>query len=228
MPGDSGPAAFDWPTMRNHPERSVWLTAEALARGYPLGVPMTTIERRIVAVISARPTHTLTVHSGSASRAEMAAQFRRLVKRLNRGLAKRSPQNPKPLIYVATLASAQNSGRYHVHALLWGYLHAVVLLGHCRDLGLGKPKLRRLPAEPTGDLNYWQQVVYVIAQNEPAFGYHKHRLNEERHPWSRRLLTPQKATLARHCPHLLSALDAANDPAVSDEALLSLLPTFSR
>jgi hypothetical protein len=214
-------------TIRHRPERFVSLTAWATARGLPLGVPMTKVERRIIAVIAAQPTHTLTVDSQLASHPEMAAAFRLLVKRLNRGLAKRSPMNPKSLIYVASLASARNSGRFHVHALLWSYIHAPVLHGHCGDLGLGKPKLRRLPGEPTGDANYWQQVVYVMGQNEPAFGFRKYRSNEPPPLGARRLLTPRRATLDRHCPQLLSALDIANDPTVPDETLLSRLPKFS-
>jgi len=219
---------FNATTIRNHPERFVSTTAQALARGLPLGRPMTSTERRVVAVISAHPTHTLTLHSRDASHPEMTALFRRLIKRLNRYLAHRKPLAPVPVIYVATVPRARGSDGHHVHAILWDYIHAPTLIGHCKDLGLGKPKLGKLPASSVGDLDYWQQVTYVLAQQEPAFGSDEDRRHENRPRSARRLLYPQKPTLQRHCPQLLSGLEAANDKAVPDETLLSRLPTFSR
>ena len=79
-------------TVSNHPERFLATTTWALARGYPLGRSMTPHERLVVAVIAAEPTHTLTLHSESASRSDMTHLFRLLVKRINRGLIKRSPR----------------------------------------------------------------------------------------------------------------------------------------
>lgn len=204
------------------------MTAWALARGLPLGRAMTSTERHVVAVISAHPTHTLTLHSKDASHPEMAALFRLLVKRLNRHRAKRRPLDPIPLIYVATVPQTRGAAGYHVHAVLWEYIHAPTLIGHCKDLGLGKPKLRKLPESPVGDLDYWQQVTYVLAQQEPAFGSDEDQRHENRPRSARRLLYPQKPTLQRHCPQLLSGLEAANDKAVPDETLLARLPTFSR
>lgn len=189
---------------------------------------MTPAERRVVAVISAHPTHTLTLHSKDASHPEMTTLFRRLVKRLNRNRAKRRPIDPVPLIYVASVPRARGGNRQHVHAVLWEYVHVSTLIGHCKDLGLGKPKLRQLPASQVGDLDYWQQVTYVLAQQEPAFGSDEDQRHENRTRSARRLLYPQKPTLQRHCPQLLSGLEAANDKAVPDETLLSRLPTFSR
>jgi hypothetical protein len=214
-------------TIRHHPERFLSLTAWATARGYPLGRRMTKHERRVVAVISAHPTHTMTLTSASSTHEEMADQFRGVVKHLNRWLEKRSPQNPKRLVYVATLASARDSGRYHAHALLWTYVHAPTLHGICREVGLGRPTLRKLPDRPAGDIHYWTQVAYVLTQDEPAFGTEKHLENESRPVSARRLLYPQRATLERHCPQLLSALEDANDPTVPGETLLSRLPNFS-
>jgi hypothetical protein len=157
----------------------------------------------------------------------MTALFRRLVKRLNRDRAKRRPRDPAPLIYVANLARAKGATGYHVHLLLWDYVHAPTLIGHCKDLGLGLPQLAQLPADAAGNIDYWQQVMYVPAQHEPIFGSDKHERHEDRVKSARRLLYPQKRTLARHCPELLSALEDANDPAVPDETLLARLPRFS-
>jgi hypothetical protein len=217
---------FDWTTIRNHPERFLATTAWALARGYPLGRPMTPHERLAVAVIVAHPTHTLTIHSKDASCSEMTSLFRCLVKRINRGLIKRSPRQPTRLIYFATAACAQGSTRYHVHSLLWDYLHAPVLIGHCKALGLGMPRLRQLPADRT-DVNYWNQVAYVMTQHEPAFGTRHHERHEPLVRSARQFMYPQDATLRAHCPQLLSALQEANDPTVSDETLCASLPKFS-
>ena len=188
---------------------------------------MTPNERFVVAVIAAHPTHTLTIHSQDASRSEMTALFRRLVKRINRSLIKRSPRRSTPLIYVATAACAQGSTRYHVHVLLWDYLHAPVVIGHCKALGLGKPQLRQLPADRT-DVNYWNQVAYVMTQHEPAFGTRHHQRHEPLVRSGRQFMYPQDATLRAHCPQLLSALGDANDPTLSDETLCARLPKFSR
>jgi hypothetical protein len=117
--GSSAFPVIEPTTIRNHPERFLATTAWALARGRPLGRPMTLHERLVVAVIAAHPTHTLTLHSRDASRSDMTALFRRLVKRINRGVAKRSPRRPVPLIYVATVARAEGGDGFHAHALLW-------------------------------------------------------------------------------------------------------------
>ena len=217
---------FEPTTISNHPERFLATTAWALARGLPLGRRMTPHERLVVAVIAAEPTHTLTIHSESASRSEMARLFRRLVKRINRGLIKRSPQRPVRLIYVATAWCAQGSPRYHVHALLWNYLHAPVVIGHCKALGLGMPKLQPLQADGT-DVNYWTQVAYILTQHEPAFGTRHHRRHEPLSANGREFMYPQNATLRAHCPQLLSALQLAKDPTVCDETLYARLPKFS-
>jgi hypothetical protein len=157
----------------------------------------------------------------------MSDAFRLLVKRMDRSLAKRRPTNPRPLIYVANVAQSKGGRAFHVHVLLWEYIHSPVLIGHCKALGLGQPKLRQLPSDPTGDANYWQQVVYIVGQQEPVFGSDEFKRHEERPKFARRLLYPAPSTLKQHAPDLLSALQAAKDPSVPDEELLLRLPKFS-
>jgi hypothetical protein len=207
-------------TLLNHPEWTLPLTATALTRGYPLSRQMTRCERRLVAVVIAKPTNTLTIHSKDKSREEMARDFRCIVKRYERARG-------RPLIYVATVARAESGNGYHAHALLWQYVHAPCLAGWCKDLGLGWPKLERLAWEILGDPNDWAQVAYVLTQHDEAFGYTQRDRHEPIPKYARRLLYPQKRTLAKHCPDLLSALEMAKDPAVSTKrsvpACLSLV-----
>ena len=210
-------------TLRQHPEASIPTAAAALTRGLKLGRRMTRSERLLVGVISAEPTHLVTVHSKDKSREEMAQLFRRLVKRINR-----SRGNARPLIYVATIAAAKGNSRHHVHALLWEYIHASTLGGYCREFGLGWPEIRQLSQEFPGDAEYWASVSYALTQHEPAFGTDHHQRHEPIPKFGRGLLYPHCSTLAEHCPQLLSALDQAKDPAVSDESLCSRLPRFSK
>lgn len=175
----------------------------------------------LVAVVSAKPTIFLTLHSKDKCRHAMTRDFRCLVKRLNRD------RRSCPLIYVATVARADGGTGYHVHALVWRYIHAGSLGGHCTDLGLGSPDLHPLACEHPGDLDSWMQVSYVLTQHDTAFGYTQHDRHEPVPKYGRKLLYPQARTLATHCPDLLSAMKTATDPAVSDETLCSLLPRFS-
>lgn len=207
--------------MSNHPEWHLPTAAWALTDGYPLARPMTHHERLVVAVVSAKPTNTLTIPSKEKTRKQMTRDFRCLVKRINR-------TRGRPLIYVATVARAEGGTGYHIHGLLWEYVHAPTLIGHCKDLGLGKPKLRHIvPAFP-GDVNYWAQVSYFLTQHDEAFGYSQQHRHEPVPKSGRKLLSPQGRTLAKQCPDLLSALKMAKDPAVSDETLCSRLPRFSK
>lgn len=207
-------------TLRNNPEHDIAMTAAALARGYPLGRPMTLRERLVVAVVSAEPTHMLTIDSKDRSRGPMARDFRKLVKRINRARS-------KPFIYVATLARSETGSGYHIHALLWEYLHVPWLGGHCKDLGLGWPHIDQIPEPGPGDPNTWGPVAYVLTQHGGAFGADQSRRHEPVPKGGRKLLYPQKKTLAGYSPELLSALEMAKDSCVPDETLCSRLPRFS-
>lgn len=225
--GDSIIGRRAFPSIGNHPEGSIATACWALARGRKFGRPMTGAERMLVATISARPNHTLTLDSNLGSRAEVVKAFRNFVKRIDRALARRRPRDPERLVYMATIATARGSNRFHVHALLWQRLHAPVVHGHARDVGFGGVMLRRLPEDLRGDVHYWNQAAYVLGQQEPVFGTKHHERHEDRPVWGRRVLHPQASTLARHCPNLLSALQAAKDPALPDDALLTRLPKFT-
>jgi len=210
----------DFTSIRNHPERHLGTASGALTRGYSLERPMTARERKVVAVLSANPTNTLTIHSEDKSRREMTRSFQCIRKRFYRA-------RKRPLIYVATVARANGGAGYHIHALLWSYVHAPMLGGWCKELGLGWPMLRQLDCAFPGDLNYWAQGAYVLTQHDVAFGYRQDDRHERVPKFEHDLLHPQNRTLATHSPELLSALDMAKDPAVPDDALCSRLPRFS-
>jgi hypothetical protein len=209
-------------TIRNAPESRLTTTASALTLGYPLGRSLTASERLVVAVVQAEPTHFLTIHS-TKSREEVQRGFRCIRLRLQRSRGK----NAAPMIYVATFPRSQNGPGHHVHALLWSYVHLPTLHGYCRDLALGPPQIDRISASGPGDARYWRPIGYVLGQHEPVFGSTEHERHEPLGHSKRRLSYPQRATLAKYCPKLLSALEMANDPTVSDQELCAGLPRFS-
>ena len=210
-------------TVRQNAECSITMTAMALSRGYPLGRAMTSRERLVVAVVQAEPSHFLTIDSPDKSRADMTRAFRCIRLRLQRSRGRRAA----PVIYVATFPCTKDRDGHHLHALLWGYVHIPKLLGYCRGLGLGKPKMEQISASTPGDPNYWRPIGYVLGQHGPAFGSRDHDRHEPLPKGKRELVYPHRMTLARHCPKLLSALDMARDPSVSDETLCAGLPRFS-
>jgi hypothetical protein len=207
----------DFTTIRNHPERSLATALWALQRGLPLGRAMTDLERKTVAVAACSPTHHLTITS-KLGRPEFMDRFADLKKRIKRRRG--------PLIYVGVAAAGLGDGGYHAHLLLWGYQHLPPLHGDLRDLGLGWPHIERIRTRPGPALDALTTTAYVLGQEEPVFGSRKHCENGERPRSKRRFLTPHRATLAKHHPQLLAALDAASDPTVPDEALLSRLPSL--
>lgn len=186
----------------------------------PLCVP----ERLLLTVYGTAPTHLLTIDSSVECREVFMAKWRRLVKRL----ARQKQRSRRPLVYFGTVAKSTSSGGgYHLHALLWEYLHLPVLLGHTRDVGLGRPDIRQITSPHINAMEVFHATAYVLAQHEPVFGTDHHRRHQPLPTYARRYLAPQRRTLSRYHPDLLSALDRAQDRTISDDALVRAIPRFS-
>jgi hypothetical protein len=210
------------PTAKSHPERDLFSTSVAISKGLPFSRPLTRAERLALAVTASRPSHHLTIHSRQLGRDEMANAWRCFVKRIDRA------REGRRLVYLATLAKSQTHDGYHVHALLWEFLYARIAHKHCRELGLGKPHLSRVPSWREDSLTALRMTSYVLGQHEAIFGTTHHQRHAARSPNARRLLSPLPSTLAKKAPALLSALESGKDKSVSDLELANALPKFIR
>lgn len=210
-------------TAKTAPEDSLFTISVALRRRLPLTRSLIFEERLCLAIVAARPTHFLTLHTADAEHSVAARAWRLLVRRMQR---RKSRKNP--LIYFATIArGAETTAGCHVHALLWEFLWAPSLQGQAKQCGFGPPHLARLP-DPRSDFDdALRTVAYVVGQNVSVFGTRHHERHRKRVPSKRRFVYPQRTTLALHQPKLLSAIQFAPDPQVSDQYLLHRLPSFS-
>jgi hypothetical protein len=212
-------------TCAARPEGSVLAATHAILSRRSFSRRLTSQERVAVAVAGTAPTHLLTIDSAVTDRAQFAAGWRRVVKRLAR-LRQRSR---RPLIHVATIArSGSGGGGYHLHALLWNeYLHHPVLGKHCREAGLGGPNIQQLPAAGANFFEVLRATTYVLGQHEALFGSDHHRRHRALPPCARSYLAPQSGTLAAFHPELLAALGRATDRSVTDDELVAAVPLFS-
>ena len=218
-------------------ERDVALAFTALRIGRPLARPLTGPERLVVGVTLARPLYFLTLDSPDLTRAEIAREWAKLTKRIERSRPTR-----RPLVYFSCFAQGGNGG-YHAHVLLWDFLHIGMLRGHLRKLDFGHPNVERLPPPnveirpPTAEEHVREEqdlvrvvgaVSYVVGQYQPVFGSRHHARHVPRERNKRRFVYPLPSTLARWRPELLAALTAAKDRSVQDVQLARRLPRFSK
>ena len=192
--------------------------------GNPFGRPLTPRERLVLALTTAPPTSFVTLNSAALSRREVAKAWDLLIKRLKRNL-----HSARPPIYLAVPArhSAQTAG-YHIHALLWGYMHRSTLAKHARLVGFGpQPWFARVPAPSEDPDDHIVMLSYVLGQDQAVFGnrVHERHAPAERSAWG--LLHPQAKTLQQHSPQLFTALTNAKSPQVSDRMLAESSPLFT-
>lgn len=176
------------------------------------------MERACFAIANAEPTNFSTLSSQSMSRKEATAAWTALRKRINRRKTKKGP-----LIYVAVTACSTDHDGFHVHALLWEYLHAeALLLGPARDLGFGRIQIQRI--DPTPD-DWTHTTAYALGQHQPVFGSKDYQRHKGKQKSARRYSIPHAKTLKLHCPKLLSGLELARNRTVSDLELYRKLPS---
>lgn len=206
-------------TRLNHrPEES--LATALLARRYHRR--LTRGERMCLALLARRPpTHHLT-WSGpeGGSRDDLLRIWERARKRLGR-------QRGTPLLYVGCVVRAAGAGRWHLHVLLWRYVHRATLLGWSREWGLGWPKITRVPDVDRDLIGAADVVSYVLGQHSAVFGNNAHHRHEARSPGDHRFIKPHLETFASHEPEVFAALKTALDPKVTDDALAAAVPRFS-
>ncbi len=207
-----------------HPEADPSQAAVAIQQRLPFSRPLTHAERLAVAISAIAPSHFLTIDSRHHDRDAFVASWRRLVKRL----ARLRGRSRRPLIYVATIAKSKRpNGGYHLHALLWEYLHLPVLRKHVRASGLGHPDIRHVPSPGADYTQVLRVTAYVLGQHEPVFGNRHSGRHYPRRQGARRYLLPQRATLRNHHPSLLAALERAESLTVTDDVLVRAVPKFS-
>jgi len=207
--------------MKNHPERFLWTALGALRWGYELARPMTSMERALIALMGVPPTHLITIHGPPGTK--VSSWWPRYRKRIDRA---RGPS--RPLIYLGVRASGFGDGGEHLHLLLWDeWIPFWVLHRHADECGLGKPHVDLVPDPQANRLECASMVTYVLSQHEPVFGSRNHERHHQPHPHQRRWIRPHQATLRTHRPQLLSALNAAESPSISDKELVSKVLTFS-
>lgn len=187
-----------------------------LARGIPLGRNLSPGERRCLAIASAAPTNLLTLNSKSFERDQIGPAWSRLHKRIDR-------QTKRPLVYYGVSARSYGDGGYHLHLLLWDYLHVPSLHGHAPAVGFGKPHIDQIGQ--TVEDKLWT-TLYVCGQTESLFGSKYHGRHRKRERWSRSFFRTSDRVLEVANPQLLSAIKMAEDRSVSDQELVKLVPRF--
>lgn len=208
--------------LRNHPERHPVLVLWALRRGVPLGRRMTPMERVSLAVASARPTHHVTLGTRDMAQPELAEAFDRLKSRIGHSRRSRSFR----LLYFGVFAQGNGNGGCHLHLLLWQWPYIPVWLGHARGVGMGHPHFESI--EPSTPENVLRVVGYVLGQNESVFGTDKHQDNAPHPKHMRGFVKNEAATLTKHKPELLRAMELAKTKSLSDRRLYAELPKFIR
>jgi hypothetical protein len=201
------------PKFRKLVESHPYLLSQAigsLERGQSPAKRLTRAERQVVAVAACRPKYHLTIDS-KLGRSSFMREFAKLKQRL-------AAERRTPLIYFGTVAKGQGHGGYHGHFLLWKSLHYNTLHRHIGELELGSAHVDPITSDNPAKTPF-RVVAYVVGQEEPVFGSDEHARHEQRLKSGRSFLRPQARTLAQHRPELLTALDLAKSPAVSDVEL---------
>jgi hypothetical protein len=181
-----------------------------LAAGKQPTRALSDLERLAIAVAATRPLQMMNINS-ELSRNDFMVGFQNLKKRLLSGR--------RPLVYFGSVARGIGPAGYHGHFLLWSYIHYATLHGHVRDLGLGRLHGARIDYDRPQDLPGLRVTTYVLGQQEGVFLTTEHDRHRDRPKSTRRFMHPQRRTLERERPKLLTALDLAKDPTLSDVAL---------
>lgn len=206
--------------MDDEPRARFFKTLNRLKQGHLLDNSFNEAERIVVALLPSPPSAMLTLH-GPRDGSEMGQTWIKFKKRMNR-----ARNRSRPFIYLGTRADGLGAGGEHLHLLLWDYLWKDSLARQTRELGLGSPCIRSVTSDPLDPIRPAWPIAYVLGQQQPIFGTEHHHRHKPRAKYQRRLLVPQRATLAEHQPELLSALEAAKSPSISDAELLSRVPFF--
>lgn len=209
-------------TAKHRPEEAVFTALVAAQRGLPFSRGLTLEERTCIALLAmAAPTHFLTLHARQLSRTELLSAWERLRKRLGR-------ERGKQPLYYGCVVRAEGAKGWHLHVLLWEFIHTPVLHGHARALGLGAPRIEQVPNFAEDGHGALTVLSYVLGQQTPVFGNRAHRRHEGRLPGDHRFIKSRMTTFDKRRPEISAALRAAEDQAQSDLALCRRLPKFSR
>jgi hypothetical protein len=181
-----------------------------LKDGRPPERSLTRNERLVVAVSACRPRYLVTLDS-TLERPEFMREFAKLKQRL--------AVHRRPLVYFGTVAKGAGDGGYHGHFLIWTSLHYNTVHKHVRQLALGHAHVDPIDLDRPDEKLALRAVTYVLGQEEPVFASAEHRRHRPRPPSGRAFLHPQRKTLVRWHPDLLTALDLAKSPSVSDVEL---------
>jgi hypothetical protein len=204
---------FGMPQFRKLVDSYDYRSTVAIARlsaGEPISPALSDLERLAMAVSATRPSHGLDINS----RLERDAFMRGFAK-----LKQRIASERRPLVYVGVVARGKGDAGYHGHFLLWTSLHYNTIHKHLRELGLGRGLVKVIDYKRPEVVPALRVAAYVFGQEEAVFRSVQHEHHRARPKSARRFLHPQRETLRRLKPELLTALDLAKDPTLSDVAL---------
>jgi len=193
-----------------------------LASGRPLEPKLTPFEREVVAITTtAPPTSLLTLNSAELGLEDVRAAWTKFRKRLWRS-------HGKDVVAIAsTQITSKGTAGFHVHALLWtGFVH-ISKLRHCvEETGFGPPYIRMVPDPNNRFYGTLASVAYVYGQHGAILGSTHGRENLPLARGQQRVHKSHTVTLTRSAPELLSALDMAKSPTVTDVQLVQSSPLF--
>ncbi len=193
-----------------------------LASGRPLERKMTSSEREVVAITTtAPPTSLLTLSSADLGLEDVRSAWTKFRKRLWRS-------HGKDVVAIAsTQITSTGTAGFHVHALLWtGFVH-ISKLRHCVEgTGFGRPHISMVPDANNHFYGALASVGYVYGQLGAILGSTHHKENIPLARGQQRVHKSQTVTLTRSAPELLSALDMAKSPTVTDVQLVQSSPLF--
>lgn len=198
---------------------SIPAMVRAARRGKSLTRPLTQSERRCLAVIISKPTHTLDISSTIRSHRDFTGSFSRFSRRMTRALG-------HPFVYFGCPARSIGDPGFHFHALTTEYLHEPVLRKHVREAGLGLVRFEHI--EPWKPLDRMVTIAYRMSQVESNFGSSTHQKHRQPGKHEKTILRSSNRTLEARNPKLLSALKMAESRSVTDEDLLAQVPIFNR
>ena len=207
--------------LRDYGHARFLATTYKLKQGGSIGRPFTLAERFFFALAVAPPSHLLTLNSAEDG-PKVGEVWPLFKKRMNRALT-----GKRPFIYFGTRANGHGGGGEHLHVLLWDFFPANSVHRQTRELGLGNPDIQKITHFHQDPIRTALPIRYVLAQHTPIFGTDIHLRHQPRNIAQRRWFYPQRATLAKHEPELLSALDRAKSPSASDFELVRAASSFT-
>jgi len=193
-----------------------------LASGRPLEPKLTPSEREVVAItIMAPPTNSLTLSSRDLGLEDVRFAWPKFRKRLRRSLG-------KDIVAIASTPITSNgTAGFHVHALLWtGFVHHSTLRECVADTGFERPHIQQVPDAAYDFYRALNSVAYVYGQHGAILGSTHHKENIPLARGQQRVHKSHTVTLTRSAPELLSALDMAKSPTVTDVQLVQSSPIF--